>query len=399
MWSVHARVLHANGFFYVRKWNGLHTCGVSVRTPKNPRVGSDLVSDVISERVRDKPLTRPTDVVYDLKKDYGLEVSYRVAWLGVEKARGEMFGTHSISFDQLRWYSDAVMTNNPGSYINIEYDEQHNHFSRYFISFKACIDGFAYYRPMLFLDGTFLKEKFKGNLLAATAKDGNQVVAFNEKLEEFMKASPKVAPAFLKDLPPQYWANAHFRYTVTTFNFTKFILCHAHNATLYISVQQSHCIYPTSGARYGEMSSNAVESFNSWIREARHLPITQLVDSIQTKIIRQMSKRRLKVQSWPGVVCPKMEDRLVKAYNKGRSWLLSQSNNEIFEVHSFPSVMVDVGRRTCSCFHWQIKGFPCAHTVVAIGNSGLDLYDLVDSYYHVSKYRNSYACNIHHTHG
>ncbi|XP_028056540.1 uncharacterized protein LOC114260592 [Camellia sinensis] len=411
MWSVHARVLHANGFFYVRKWNGLHTCGVSVRTPKNLRAGSDLVSDVISERVRDKPLTRPIDVVYDLKKDYGLEVNYRVAWLGVEKARGEMFGAHSISFDQLRWYSDAVMTNNPGSYINIEYDEQHNRFSRYFISFKACIDGFTHYRPMLFLDGTFLKGKFKGNLLAATAKDGNQglfplaiaivdsknttnwawflghlanvvngqreltflsdrhtgllesipaifptahhafclehlqrnlqdklryvnssyracllskfrscayaptVVAFNEKLEEFMKASPKVAPAFLKDLPPQYWANVYFR-----------------------------------GSRYGEMSSNAVESFNSWIREARHLPITQLVDCIRTKIMRQMSKRRLKAQSWPGVVCPKMEDRLVKAYNKGRSWLLSQSNNEIFEVHSFPSVMVDVGRRTCSCF-------------------------------------------------
>ncbi|XP_028119765.1 uncharacterized protein LOC114317252 [Camellia sinensis] len=143
------------------------------------------------------------------------------------------------------------------------------------------------------------------------------------------------------------------------------------------------------------MSSNAVESFNSWIREARHLPITQLVDSIRTKIMRQMSKRRLKAQSWPGVVCPKMEDRLVKAYNKGRSWLLSQSNNEIFEVHSFPSVMVDVGRRTCSCFQWQIKGFLCAHAVIVIRNSGLDLYDLVDPYYHVSEYWNSYACNIH----
>ncbi|CAL5353027.1 unnamed protein product [Camellia sinensis] len=174
MWLVHARVLNANGFFYLRKWNSEHTCGVAVRTPKNPRAGSDLVSDVICERVREKPLTRPTDVVYDLKKDYGLEVSYRVAWLGVEKARGEMFGAHSISFDQLRWYSSVVMENNPGSYINIEYDEQNYRFIRYFISFKACIDGFNHCRPLLFLDGTFLKGKFKGNLLAATAKDGNQ---------------------------------------------------------------------------------------------------------------------------------------------------------------------------------------------------------------------------------
>ncbi|KAL7215253.1 hypothetical protein ACSBR1_027422 [Camellia fascicularis] len=91
-----------------------------------------------------------------------------------------------------------------------------------------------------------------------------------------------------------------------------------------------------------------------------------------------------RAQSWPGVVSPKMEDQLVKAYNKGRSWLLSQINNEVFKVHSFLLVMVDVGRCTCSCFQWQIKGFPCAHAVVNIHNSGLDLYELVDPYYHMS---------------
>ncbi|KAL7176582.1 hypothetical protein ACSBR2_030005 [Camellia fascicularis] len=156
-------------------WNREHICGVAVWTPKNPRASSDLVSDVISERVRDKPLTRPTGVVYDLKKDYRLEVSYWVAWLGVEKAHREMFGAHSILFDQLQWYSSVVMENNPGSYINIEYDEQNNHFIR--------------------------------------------------------------------------WRN-------------------------------------------GDLA-----------------------------------------QAWPGVICPKMEARLVKAYNKDRSWLVSQSNDNVFEVH------------------------------------------------------------------
>ena len=132
------------------------------------------MSDVISNQVRDKPLTRSTDVFYDLKKDYGLEVSYRVAWLGVEKARGEMFGAHSISFDQLRWYSSVVIENNLGRYFNIECDEHNNRLIRCFISFKACNDGFNHWRPLLFLDGTFLKGKFKWHLLAATAKDGNQ---------------------------------------------------------------------------------------------------------------------------------------------------------------------------------------------------------------------------------
>ncbi|KAL7217755.1 hypothetical protein ACSBR2_011068 [Camellia fascicularis] len=142
------------------------------------------------------------------------------------------------------------------------------------------------------------------------------------------------------------------------------------------------------------MSSNAVESFNSWIRDERHLPITQMVDSIRTQIMQQRAKRRRKAEAWHGVVCPKMEAHLVKAYNKRRSWLVSQSNDDIYEVHSFPSVLVDVGRHTCSCFQWQIKGFPCAHAVVAIRNSGKDLYNFVNAYYHVAEYRSSYAHNI-----
>ena len=47
-----------------------------------------------------------------------------------------------------------------------------------------------------------------------------------------------------------------------------------------------------SGMRYGEMTSNAAESFNNWIKEARNLHITQMVDTIRTQLMRQMSARR-----------------------------------------------------------------------------------------------------------
>ncbi|XP_028064024.1 uncharacterized protein LOC114267217 [Camellia sinensis] len=173
-WSVHARMLPSNGVLCVKRFNSVHTCGVAVRTYRNPRTGSDLVSNVVADRVRDQPLTRPTDVVFDLRNEYGLEISYRVTWLGVEKAMGEMYGDHAMSFDQLRWYSDYVMEKNPNSYINLDFEQNTGRFVRYFISFRAYIDGFKHCRPLLFLDGTFLKGRFKGNMLAATAKDGNQ---------------------------------------------------------------------------------------------------------------------------------------------------------------------------------------------------------------------------------
>ncbi|KAL7224733.1 hypothetical protein ACSBR1_026086 [Camellia fascicularis] len=73
--------------------------------------------------MRAQPLTCPTNVVFSLKNNYGLDISYRVAWLGVKKARGEVYVDHAVSFDQLRWYSDAAMENNPNSYINLDFEQ------------------------------------------------------------------------------------------------------------------------------------------------------------------------------------------------------------------------------------------------------------------------------------
>ncbi|KAL7166516.1 hypothetical protein ACSBR2_037229 [Camellia fascicularis] len=122
-WFVHGQKLEANGFFYLHKCNIEHICGVAIRTSKNLLVRSKLVEDIIAERVRDRPLTCHTEVILNLQQDYGLDITYRVAWLGVEKARGDLFGAYSSSFDQLWWYSDAVMEHNPGSYINMKYDD------------------------------------------------------------------------------------------------------------------------------------------------------------------------------------------------------------------------------------------------------------------------------------
>ena len=53
----------------------MHSCGTDVRTSKNPRVNSNLVLTIISEIVRDKPLTRLCKVVDILRRDYGFDIS------------------------------------------------------------------------------------------------------------------------------------------------------------------------------------------------------------------------------------------------------------------------------------------------------------------------------------
>ncbi|KAL7168051.1 hypothetical protein ACSBR2_038484 [Camellia fascicularis] len=137
----------------------------------------------------------------------------------------------------------------------------------------------------------------------------------------------------------------------------------------YFSDPHRSGYFTLMGQRYGEMWSNAAESFNNWISEACHLPITHLVDTIRGKIIEKRTKRRLKSSKWTGVICPKMEKKLDFELKTGRSWIVSQANDNVYEVHSHPSVMVDIIRRTCSCYQWQLNGFPCSHVLVAFQNS------------------------------
>ncbi|KAL7263223.1 hypothetical protein ACSBR1_001404 [Camellia fascicularis] len=139
------------------------------------------------------------------------------------------------------------------------------------------------------------------------------------------------------------------------------------------------CFPSPGGHRYGEIWSNAAESFNNWIWEACHLPITQLVDAIMGKIMEKMSKRKVKSSGWVSELCPKKES----------------SDDNVFEVRSHPLVLVNIGNRSCSCFQWQLNGFPFPYVVVAFRNSGKNVYDYIESFYHVVKYRTAYKGSIH----
>ena len=63
---------------------------------------------------------------------------------------------------------------NPGSYLVLDVSQGTNRFRRCFVAFTACINGFKYARPMIFLDGTFLKGRHRGVLLCATYKTVNK---------------------------------------------------------------------------------------------------------------------------------------------------------------------------------------------------------------------------------
>ncbi|XP_028088557.1 uncharacterized protein LOC114289102 [Camellia sinensis] len=144
------------------------------------------------------------------------------------------------------------------------------------------------------------------------------------------------------------------------------------------------------GKRYGEMSSNVIESYNNWIDGAHELPITCMVDMIRVQIITQSSTRRAESKRWITKLCPVMKKKLVDSLKLAKSWDVIVASDTVLEVHSSISFYVDIGRWTCSCHEWKFNGFPYCHTVHALHSSGRDVHDFIDPFFHVDCFRESY---------
>ncbi|XP_058216729.1 uncharacterized protein LOC131327596 [Rhododendron vialii] len=156
-WFIHATIERSNSFFCIREFEKNHNCVGVFASSKNPRMSSKLVAKEIREEVRTKTNYAPIQAVKFFEKYYGSKISYHHAWFGVEKAGDELYGDYALSFDQLRWYAEVAKEKNLGSVIDVEYSDKSNCFRRIFVAFDACIKGFNYCRPLLALDGTFLR--------------------------------------------------------------------------------------------------------------------------------------------------------------------------------------------------------------------------------------------------
>lgn len=172
-WRIHTSVENANGFAYIRTYERNHSCGDVYVNGIRKKLTSGVISSIILEAVRTKPSIGPAEILSHLKTDYGVTVTYRIAWRAVEKARDVVFGEAELAYDKLRPYFEKMKQLDPSSHFVLDYDQETHHFKRCYISFGACLFGFKSCRPLLFLDGAHLRGKYKGVLLAATAKDGN----------------------------------------------------------------------------------------------------------------------------------------------------------------------------------------------------------------------------------
>ncbi|MQL92850.1 hypothetical protein Taro_025486 [Colocasia esculenta] len=174
-WRLHASVVREGPKFAIKSLNNMHSCGCDIMSDGHPRTSKKWAANVVKGKLVDKPTYRASEMMRDIRRDYGISITYHQAWWGKEVVVSSLYGDFITSYHMLNWYSERAVQSNPGLVLSLEVDPETQRFKRFFICFQPSAYGFEVgCRPMHFLDGTHIKQhRVQGVILAASALNGN----------------------------------------------------------------------------------------------------------------------------------------------------------------------------------------------------------------------------------
>ena len=174
-WRLHASIIGISPQVMIRTFEEKHVCyGIIGSGHKN--VSAKSIASKIKDKVRVNPSYGGAAVREDVHLDLGIKISKSMAYRAKELAFVAINGTYEESYESLPKYCVDLVATNPDTVAIVESrpsvkNPELTEFSRMFVSFGAAGKGFSHCRPLLGLDGTHLKSKYKGILLAATGVD------------------------------------------------------------------------------------------------------------------------------------------------------------------------------------------------------------------------------------
>ncbi|XP_062006053.1 uncharacterized protein LOC133723251 [Rosa rugosa] len=306
-------------------------------------------------------------------------------WYGTELAKTALHGDEADSYAQLFWFSECVMKSNPDSRIVIEFHRETHRFQRMFVTYGAWMKGFQSCRPILFIDATFITNKYKGQIIAASAKDANQdsenesnwrfflevlaeelakhpmrrVTFISDRHVGHVSAFPRVFPnnphgfcfrhqmsnlsdkfpagSYLKDRIPYLFMCCAYSRTPEMYEFNMEILRSEGDDIVAQFLEdlpkENWCMAYFNGERFGEMTNNLAESFNNWVLPLKSLPILDINDGIRVKSMASIAARKEDAQEWSSELCPAIQKKLKENLEVGRHWRVSRSDTYVYEVH------------------------------------------------------------------
>jgi len=327
---------------------------------------------------------------------------------------------------------------------------------RLFVSFQASINGFEHCRPLLFLDGISLKSVKQWKLLAATGVDGendvfpvafavveneteenwhwfllqlksalpmSQPITFvskrqngletavaqlfpgctygycvNSLIEEFKLELEDSWTQQLMDTAVEDFASAVYACKVDEFNAClDRVKAESEELAEWILASNPECWSNAffKGERFGRYSSEASETFNSWISMRNEPSVVQAVDTIRCKIMEMIYTRRENSNTWSEILTPSVSHKIQEDLIRARTLEVICSTDSVFEVRDEDTTnVVNIDTWECTCRRWQVIGLPCMHALAVIGRTDRCAPGFCAKCFTTQCYRAAYSMSI-----
>ncbi|CAH9067983.1 unnamed protein product [Cuscuta europaea] len=392
----------------------------------------------------------PRDIIAIAWSRWTININYWKAWHARLLALEHVHGNYEKSYAQVPELCRQIEASNPDSLVAWKFDTE-NRCKYLCVAFRASLDGWKKgCRPLIGLDGCFLKGKYIGVCLAAIRMDGNNgmfplavFICRKDDGENWDKFLELIAPKLKKHSLPltvisdraqaiissiethlegcnprscfrhifknisKWWKRDHIKRlawaTATAYKKIHFErnLVNLENAAVgskdYLMGIGPHLwsrahfdtIYKSD-----HLTNNFTESYNSFILSEREKPVCSMIIGMSFLMMKIMYDRKLESSTWDesGVV-PRVFKTLTLYKVKQNDFVTHPSGEGTFCVRNYTGQhwTLNLNNHECECCEWQVKGLPCVHAVHLISHLRLPLTHLFLS---VKAYRSSYESNI-----
>ncbi|GMN57924.1 hypothetical protein TIFTF001_027032 [Ficus carica] len=288
-WQLRATKMRGSELFVVKRYDDVHTCSIEIVQGHHRQAKSWMIGECVKAKYLDPTNTsyRPREIMRDMQAEFEAEM---------------------------------VKRKNSGSDIDIETDSA-NCLQCFYMCLAASKHGWPYCRPVIVVDGSALKAKFGGMLLAACGHDANGCIfplAFGivqcESNESWKWFFEKLRDSIGTRESLTIMADRHkgIEFAVNlVYPDAAFGICVLHLAanlkTKYKDFKGPLKTYFDGASRYAIMTTNIAESLNGVDRKARLMPVGFLVEWLRELQQKWFVERRKEAPKLTSKLAPKAE--------------------------------------------------------------------------------------------
>jgi len=174
-WRLWATYMQIEDSFQIKSYKSVHKC---IRNFKLKLINSKWLANEYHNKFINNPRWKLRDIRADVLEKYSIDVSLSVFHRAKKSALGELEKSLNDHYAKLWNYGTEILRSNPGSTVKITVDKPSPngpvYFQRMYVCLHAVKEGWLEgYRPIISMDGCFLKGYCHGELLTPVGRDGN----------------------------------------------------------------------------------------------------------------------------------------------------------------------------------------------------------------------------------